>query len=73
MKGKNAIINILSVYPELASEWIADEENSKILGKGYTYFNDVTIQQLKNISQNNLFKEQNLTNLTPAFDCACTS
>jgi len=73
MKGKNAIISILSSYPELANEWIADEENSKNLGKGYTYFNDVTIQQLKNIAQNNLFKEQDLTKLSPAFDCACTS
>lgn len=73
MKGKNAIINILSVYPELADEWIADEENSKSLGKGYTYLNDITIKQLKSIAQNNLFKGQDLTQITPAFDCACTS
>ncbi len=73
MKGKNAIINILSVYPELADEWIADEENSRSLGKGYTYLNDITIKQLKNIAQNNLFKGQDLTQITPAFDCACTS
>lgn len=73
MKGKNAIINILSVYPELADEWIADEENSKSLGKSYTYLNDITIKQLKNIAQNNLFKGQDLKQITPAFDCACTS
>jgi len=31
MKGKNAIISILSIYPELADEWIKDEENNKII------------------------------------------
>lgn len=73
MKGKNAIINILSVYPELADEWIADEENSKSLGNGYTYLNNITIKELKSIAQNNLFKGQDLTQITPAFYCACTS
>lgn len=73
MKGKNAIINILSAYPELAEEWILDEKRSKEKGKGYTYFKDTTIEQLKNIAQNNLFKEQDLNLVTPAFDCACTS
>lgn len=73
MKGKNAILSILSVYPELANEWIEDENKSKLLGKNYTYFNDITMQQIKNIAQNNLFKEQDLTQLNPAFDCACTS
>jgi 3'-phosphoadenosine 5'-phosphosulfate sulfotransferase (PAPS reductase)/FAD synthetase len=73
MKGKNAIINILSAYPELAEEWILDEKRSQEKGKGYTYFKDTTIEQLKNIAQNNLFKEQDLNLVTPAFDCACTS
>lgn len=70
MKGKNAILSILSLYPDLADEWIKDEQNNK---KGYTYFDNISMQQLKNISQNNLFSEQNLENLNPAFDCACTS
>ena len=69
MKGKNAIINILSVYPELANEWIADEEKIK----HYKYFQNISMFQMKQIAQNNLFKEQDLTQLTPAFDCACTS
>jgi hypothetical protein len=73
MKGKNAIINILSKYPELAEEWIADEENSKLRGGGYSYFKDITIKQLKDIAQNNLFKDTDLSQITPAFDCACTS
>jgi hypothetical protein len=73
MKGKNAIINILANYPELADEWIEDEKRNKEIGKGYTYFNDVTMEQLKNIAQNNLFKGTDLTLVTPAFDCACTS
>jgi hypothetical protein len=75
MKGKNAIINILSSYPELADKWIEDEEEAQKGGKfgGHTYFPDVTYKTLKQIAQNNLFKEQDLTQIVPAFDCACTS
>ena len=68
MKGKNAILAILREFPELADEWINDEKNSK-----YTYFNGVTIETLKSISQNNLFKEFDLDNINPAYDCACTT
>ena len=68
MKGKNAILAILREYPELADEWINDEKNSK-----YTYFNGVTIETLKSIAQNNLFKEFDLDNINPAYDCACTT
>ena len=67
MKGKNAIISILSVYPELAEPWINDEEQ-----KQYTYFKGVTIKQLKLIAQNNIFSNQ-LENINPAFNCACTT
>jgi hypothetical protein len=70
MKGKNAIISILSSYPELANEWIEDEKNNK---KGYTYFNGISMQELKDIAQNNLFKNYDLNEIKPAFDCACTS
>ena len=73
MKGKNALINILSSYPELADEWIEDEKNNKKIGKGYTYFPNMTIEQLRNIAQNNLFKAADLNEISPAFDCACTS
>ena len=69
MKGKNAIINILATYPELAEPWIKDEERSN----KHTYFQDVTIKQLLSIAQNNLFKDIDLNNVTPAFDCACTT
>ena len=34
MKGKNAIISILSKYPELADEWIMDEKINKEIGGG---------------------------------------
>lgn len=75
MKGKNAIISILSVYPELADKWIADEEEAQKGGKfgGHTYFPDVTYKILKQIAQNNLFKSTDLSEIAPAFDCACTS
>jgi len=32
MKGKNAIIAILREYPELADQWVADEEMNKKRG-----------------------------------------
>jgi hypothetical protein len=70
MKGKNAIISILSSYPELADAWIKDEELNK---KGYTYFNGISIKKLKDIAQNNLFKDYDLNEIKPAFDCACTN
>jgi len=73
MKGKNAIISILSIYPELADEWIKDEENNKIIGKGYQYFNNVSMQQLKNIATNNLFKDYNLYEISSSLNCNCTS
>jgi hypothetical protein len=78
-KGKNSVINILSVYPELGDKWIADEERSKERkdGKkknGHTYFAGISISQLRDISQNNLFKGKlNLEDLVPAFNCACTT
>jgi hypothetical protein len=68
MKGKNAIISILREYPELADEWIDDEKNNP-----YTYFKGVTIETLKEISQNNLFNKINLDDINSAFDCACTT
>jgi 3'-phosphoadenosine 5'-phosphosulfate sulfotransferase (PAPS reductase)/FAD synthetase len=68
MKGKNAIINILASYPELAAPWISDEEKV-----GKTYLTDISIKQLLSIAQNNLFKDKDLNEVTPAFDCACTT
>lgn len=68
MKGKNAIISILQSYPELAEPWINDENKT-----GHTYLKDVSIQQLKNIATNHLFKNIDLGELKPAFDCACTT
>lgn len=74
MKGKNAIINILSSYPELAEPWINDETEAQKNGKfgGHTYFPDITYKQMLSIAQNNLFKN-NLEDINPAFDCACTN
>lgn len=69
MKGKNAIISILSQYPELADEWIEDEELSK---KGRTYFPNITIKELRDIAQHNLFTVD-LDKISPSFNCNCTS
>ena len=72
MKGKNAILNILASYPELAEPWINDEKQSANQ-YGHTYFHGVTIEQLRNMAQNNLFKGSDLKEVQPAFSCACTS
>jgi hypothetical protein len=36
-------------------------------------FEDTTYKQLLNYAQNDLFKGQELTDLTPSFDCSCTN
>ncbi len=78
MKGKSALMAIMAKYPELADKWIADEDASKERKEGskkigHTYFEGVTIRQLRDIAQNNLFKDYNLDEIKPAFDCACTA
>lgn len=72
MKGKNSILAILREYPELANEWIEDERRSA-KHFGYTYLDGVTIEALRDIAQNNLFKGYDLGEIKPAFDCACTT
>ncbi len=59
-------------FAELADEWIEDERKSA-KNFGHTYLERVTIEQLRNIAQNNLFKDYDLNEIAPAFDCACTS
>ena len=75
MKGKNTLINILTQYPELADEWIKDEEEAQKNGKfgGHTYIHNTEIKQLKYVAQNNLFTLKNLENATPQFTCGCTN
>lgn len=68
-KGQNAIIAILRNFPELADEWIDDEDKAN----GRTYFNKITIRKLKEIAQNNLFKDYPIENIEPAFNCKCTN
>jgi len=72
MKGKNAIIAILREHPELADEWIKDEDIAQANGKlgGHTYFPDTTIRELLNVS-NQLKRDYDLTEIKPAFDCSC--
>lgn len=71
MKGKNAILAILREYPELADVWIEDERMSAKAAGGRQYFPDVTIAQLRNIAQNNLYRDFPLDEITPQFNCEC--
>lgn len=77
LKGKDVIIRILQVHPELAEPWIADEEEMSARKKNgkVSYFPDITYRQLLKIaqSQKSLFEEQNLDELKPAFSCSCTN
>jgi hypothetical protein len=74
LKGKNAIIRILQMYPGLADKWIADEEEMTARKNNgpARYFSDITYRQLLNIakSQKTLF---DLQTIEPAFNCACTA
>jgi hypothetical protein len=72
MKGKNATMAILREYPELADPWIEDEKKSA-KHFGYTYHHNITIKEMRDIAQNNLFKDYDLGEIKPAFDCACTA
>lgn len=71
LKGKDNIIKILQLYPELADKWIKDEEESK-RHFGHTYFPDVTYKGLLQIakSQKSLF---DLQEALPAYSCSCTT
>ena len=70
LKGKDALINIMRAYPELAKEWIEDEE----LTNNRTYLQGITYKQLFEISQKpDLFTSINLENIDPAFNCSCTN
>lgn len=73
LKGKNAIINIMRSYPELATEWIEDEELSAKLGNGHTYFEGTTYKHLLLMAQSDLFKGQDINDLTSAYSCSCTN
>jgi hypothetical protein len=72
MKGQNAVMAILAQYPELADKWIEDEESPTNIYK-HSYFQNITMRKLRDISQNNLFKDYNLDLVKPALNCACTS
>jgi len=67
LKGKAAIIRILQHNPDLADKWISDEERT-----GHTFIKGVTYKQLKLLSQQQL-KLFSLDEITPAFNCSCTT
>lgn len=75
MKGKNAIAAILREFPELADEWIQDEDRARLkTGRSdMSFVEGTTIRQLRTLAQNNLFTGYDLGEIKPAFDCACTA
>jgi len=67
LKGKDNIIKILQLYPELANKWIKAEE-----GKLGTFIQGVKYKDLLQIaqSQKSLF---DLSEAMPAYNCSCTN
>lgn len=68
MKGKVAIISIMKQFPELADKWIADEKRV-----GATYIKGMSMEKMMEISRRPTFKQTDLFDIKPAFDCACTT
>ena len=78
LKGKSNIIAILSKYPELADKWIDDEENASkqdgyVKGSGRQYFPDITYRQMRDLAQNNIFKDYTMNELESQYSCSCTT
>lgn len=72
LKGKNVVMAIMKKYPELAEKWIHDEDQAA-KRFGHTYFPGVTYRELLELSKTNFVKNQDLDELQPAFNCACTT
>lgn len=72
MKGKNVIISILRNNPELADKWINDEEEST-RHFGHTYLPGISFKEMLELSKQPFLKQQDLFELQPAFNCACTT
>ncbi len=76
LKGKNALINIFKMFPELADKWISDE--SKISARGNytkpaTYIKDISYKSLLEASKKIQTLNFNIEDLKPAFNCTCTT
>lgn len=74
LKGKNTLIKIMAMYPELAVKWIEDERRSNV-GRDQkigTFFTDTTYEELLKIAlaQKTTF---NLEEAMPAYSCTCTT
>lgn len=67
LKGKAAIISIMRHYPELAEKWIHNEQQMNA-----TYIKGISYAQLLQLSKQP-GKKINLDNITPAYNCACTT
>lgn len=75
LKGKNAIIRILQVHPELAEPWIRWEASAKRDGRAPRFIKDITYAQMLDIAtrQKGLFDDDMLESIDPAFNCSCNN
>lgn len=74
MKGEDAIIKILTNFPELADKWIADEESIKNI-HGHRYVKKMTMRQMRDVANKMASegKRYDLTKVQPKLNCACTA
>ena len=68
LKGKNQIIKIMKMYPELAKDWIEMEE----MVEGRTFINGVSYRNLFEISKSISYSEPDLDSLKSEFSCSCS-
>jgi len=77
LKGKDNIIKILQLYPELAEKWIKDEELSNNYNGKKKKGNDSYIQGIKYKDLLSIAKNQkslfDLDEALPSYSCSCTT
>jgi hypothetical protein len=72
LKGKNSLIKIMALYPELADKWIEDERRANAGREDQigTFFPDTTYAELLKIALAQK-KPFDLNEALPAYSCAC--
>ena len=74
-KGEDKVIAILTNDITKADKWIDDEEDKVLNPNGYTYFDNHTMRELRDMAQAFIDKGKifDLTNMTAKFSCSCTA
>lgn len=73
-KGKNVLIMLHKLYPELMNVWIEDEQivGKKRGKKNFSYIQNMSHTEMRQIAERTKFLFD-INEMTPAYNCACTS